>query len=303
MDTVLSALWPIFALLVLGQLGRRYQFPGDGFWLPAEKLTYFVLFPAMLVDKLGRADMSGVPLLEVAIVVVGLLMVGTLICYLIKPWLKVSAPTFTSFYQGSIRFNTYVAIAAAAALLNEQAIAVSAVIIGLMIPLINLLCILVFSMHTSASPSVLGVFKNLLKNPLILACLGGITLNVTGLGVPEMAHSVAALLGSMALPLGLLAVGAGLNLSTLRTGQMTIWASSLVKLLLFPLIVFGLSKAMGFSPEMVGLFTIFAAVPTAPSGYILARQLGGDTEQMAAIITGQTLLSFLSMPIVLSFVL
>jgi malonate transporter len=46
MDTVLSALWPIFTLLVLGQLGRRYQFPGDGFWLPAEKLTYFALFQA-----------------------------------------------------------------------------------------------------------------------------------------------------------------------------------------------------------------------------------------------------------------
>jgi malonate transporter len=303
MDSVLSALWPIFALLVLGQLGRRYQFPGDGFWLPAEKLTYFVLFPAMLVDKLGRADMSGVPLLSVAAVVIGLLLLGTVICYLLKPWLKVSAPAFTSFYQGSIRFNTYVAIAAAAALLDEQAVAVSAVIIGLMIPLINLLCILVFSMHTSASPSVLGVFKNLLKNPLILACMGGITLNVTGIGVPAMAHSVGALLGSMALPLGLLAVGAGLNLSTLKTGQLTIWASSLVKLVLFPLIVFGLSSVLGFSSNTIALFTIFAAVPTAPSGYILARQLGGDTEQMAAIITGQTLLSFLSMPIVLSFVL
>jgi malonate transporter len=303
MDTVLSALWPIFALLVLGQLGRRYQFPGDAFWIPAEKLTYFVLFPAMLIDKLGRADMSGVPIGSVAAVIVGLLISGTIICYLLKPFIKLSEPAFTSFYQGSIRFNTYVAIAAAAALLSDQAIAVSAVIIGIMVPLINLLCILVFSVHTSASPSVIGVLKNLLKNPLILACLLGIALNISGLGVPAMAHSVASLLGSMALPLGLLAVGAGLNLSTLRTGQVGIWVSSLVKLALFPLLIFGLSKAVGFSDEMIALFTIFAAVPTASSGYILARQLGGDTEQMAAIITGQTLISFVTMPIVLSFVL
>lgn len=303
METVLSALWPIFALLVLGQLGRRYQFPGDAFWLPAEKLTYFVLFPVMLIDRLGSADMSGVPVFSIAVAIVVMLLAGSAVCYLLKPWLKLTAAGFTSFYQGGIRFNTYVALAAAAALFQGDAIAISAVIIGIMIPLINVLCILVFSLHTTATPSVKNVVINLSKNPLILSCLLGIFLNTSGLGVPSGFSSVAGLLGAMALPLGLLAVGAGLNLNTLSTGKTAIWVSSVVKLAVFPVIMWLTCWSLGFTAEMTAFMLVFAAVPTASSGYILARQLGGDTELMAAIITGQTLLSFLFMPLVMWFVL
>lgn len=303
MQTVLSALWPIFALLVLGQLGRRYQFPGDSFWLPAEKLTYFVLFPVMLVDRLGSADMSGVPVFSIAVAIITMLLIGTGVCYVLRPWLGLTAASFTSFYQGGIRFNTYVALAAAAALFHNNAIAISAVIIGIMIPLINVLCIMVFSLHTTVSPSVVNVAKNLIKNPLILSCLIGISLNLSGLGIHAGFSSVAGLLGGMALPLGLLAVGAGLNLQTLRTGKLIIWVSAAIKLIVFPLIMWSVCWLLGFSQEMTALMVVFAAVPTAPSGYILARQLGGDTELMAAIITGQTLLSFLFMPLVMLLVL
>jgi hypothetical protein len=44
-------------------------------------------------------------------------------------------------------------------------------------------------------------------------------------------------------------------------------------------------------------------MPTASSAYILARQLGGDAPMMAAIITGQTLLSAITIPLMLGWLI
>jgi malonate transporter len=56
----------------------------------------------------------------------------------------------------------------------------------------------------------------LITNPLILACLIGIGLNVSGIGLPWGSAAVLEILARAALPLGLLAVGAGLRLDALR---------------------------------------------------------------------------------------
>jgi len=46
-----------------------------------------------------------------------------------------------------------------------------------------------------------------------------------------------------------------------------------------------------------------AALPTATSSYILARQLGGDAPLMAAIVSGQTLLAVATIPLILAVLL
>ncbi|WP_028470553.1 AEC family transporter [Neptunomonas japonica] len=303
MLSVLSALWPVFAILILGFVGRRAGFPGNGFWEPAEKLTYFVLFPVLLINKLGSADITGVSILDISIAVVALLLIGTGLCFVVRYWMGLSAAGFTSFYQGSVRFNTYVGLASVSTLYGNEAVAVSAVVIAFMIPLLNLLSIIVFSTQLGRKQGVRGLLATLIKNPLILSCLLGIGLNISGIGIPSAVASVTGLLGSMALPLGLLAVGAGLNLHALRVVQSAVWVSSFIKLLLFPFIMYGICFFMELSSFITGLLLVFAAVPTAPSAFILARQLGGDAEMMAAIITGQVLLSMLTLPIVLGMLI
>lgn len=295
-----QALWPVFALLLVGFLARRYQFPGDGFWEPAEKLTYYVLFPLLLIEKLSRANLAEVAMSQLLLVLALLLASGSVLCYLLRSVLALSAEQFTSFYQGGIRFNTYVGLAVAFALYGGAGVAVSALIIAFMIPVLNLLCILVFTLHTSASAGVKGVLLTLLKNPLIIGCVVGISMSMTGIGLPLLLLPVVQLLTPMALPLGLLAVGAGLNAQALRHAGRVVWVSSVIKLLLFPLLAVFFARLLELSDLVTGLLVIFAAVPTAPSAYILARQLGGDAPMMAAIITGQTLLAMITLPLVLA---
>lgn len=138
-----------------------------------------------------------------------------------------------------------------------------------------------------------------LKNPLILACVVGIALNLSGVGLPLGSDRFLSMLGAASLPLGLLCVGAALQPAYLLGERHALLLNSAGKLLLLPCLV-GLLAWLLQLPALAGaLVVIFFALPTAPSAYILARQMGGDSQLMAGIITMQTLLAALSLPLVL----
>ncbi|MDX2495360.1 MAG: hypothetical protein QNK27_10395 [Desulfuromusa sp.] len=66
-----------------------------------------------------------------------------------------------------------------------------------------------------------------------------------------------------------------------------------------PLTAWGLATYFGLAGNATAVAVLLFAVPTAPSAFILSRQLGGDHVTIASIITVQTGLSFLSLPITL----
>jgi len=57
---------------------------------------------------------------------------------------------------------------------------------------------------------------------------------------------------------------------------------------------------MGLGPTETLVAVLFGAVPTASSAYTLARQLGGDAPLMAAIVTVQTALAFITLPLTMA---
>lgn len=171
-----------------------------------------------------------------------------------------------------------------------------AVAAGFMIVLINLLCVSALSIWGSAKGSLRGFLRDIAGNPLIIACVIGWSLNLSGLGLPGPSGDILEIVGRAALPFGLLAVGAALRLDALHGHLGPILVSSLVQYGFKPLATAVLIGLAGLSGVAAGALVIVFMTPTAPSAYILARQLGGDPETMASIITLQTLLGFAVMP-------
>ena len=101
------------------------------------------------------------------------------------------------------------------------------------------------------------------------------------------------------LPLALLAVGAGLDLATARQAGRQVLAASAIKLLVMPFVAWALCLALGVGPTPTAVAVLFAALPTATSGYIMARKLGGDARLLAAIISAQTVAAAITLPVVL----
>lgn len=298
---ILLVILPVFLLIFLGQLCRRRAFPGDGFWAPAERLTYFVLFPALLAITLAEADFSRLTMLPAALGTAAAILVMTGLALALRPWLGIGGATFTSFYQGIVRLNTYIGLSVAFGLWGEAGLAASAVVLGAVVPLVNFTSTFVLARYgTAAQPSLAGVLRQIATNPLILGILLGAVLNLTGIGPPPVIGDMLRLLGRAALPLGLLAVGAALDLAAARRAKRISGLASLLKLAGLPALAYGLGLAFGAEGVALSVGVLFAALPTATSAYILARQLGGDAAFMANLCTLQTLLALVTLPLVLA---
>ena len=305
MSDFATTLTPIIVLILLGYGLKRARFMSDEVWSGMEKLTYFVLFPVLLVRTLGKQTLAGAPWPSMLLLITVTLLVAAtvlLVWHMLRS--SVSGATFTSVFQGGVRFNTYIALAAAQGLFGAEGLALGSVAVGFLIVVINLLCISVFLVWGKmAVRGVMPFIREVIGNPLIIACMIGWMLSLSGVGLPGVTENILEIIGRAALPFGLLAVGAALKPEVIRGHIKPIMIASIVQFGLKPLLVALLIAEIGLSGVAAGVLIIAFIVPTAPSAYILARQLGGDTEAMASIITFQTLLAFLLMPLLASLML
>ncbi|SFR49345.1 hypothetical protein SAMN05216203_0870 [Marinobacter daqiaonensis] len=300
MPVIVQALIPVFVLIVFGYLFRRWNFPGEGFWLHAERFTYYVLFPAMLIYKLGQARLPASAYGEILVLILAMLVAMTVILVVMQLVWRWPGPVYSSVFQGGIRFNSYVGLAAAGMLLGDEGISLIAVAVAVKVPLLNLLCILMFSLTCRQGQlRLMPVLRAIATNPLIIGSVIGVTWSFFRIGFHPVVAGILAPLSDLALPLGLMCVGAGLQLRALRSASTPFLAASVAKLVVFPALTLGLAMLLGMEGLLVQVAILLAALPTATSSYILARQLGGDAPLMAAIISGQTLLGMITLPLLL----
>lgn len=307
MTDTLAAVLPVFLVILLGFALKRRRWVPDAFWGPAETLTYTVTFPALLTANLAKADMTTVawgPLMSVQALAV-LAVAGAVV--VARPALQrrlgMDASAFTSLFQGTIRPNTYIGLAVAAALLGDQGVTLTAISVAVVVPLVNVLAVSCLARHGDGqSASAARVARGIATNPLILACALGIVLNASGVGLPPVIGPMLEILGRAALPVALLAVGAGLSFRHLGHAAAPVAASAAIKLAVLPLLVWGGCVLAGLDAVTTIVAVLYAGLPCSASSYVLARRMGGDSPLMAGIITAQTLASVLSITVLVGLV-
>lgn len=285
-------LLPDFALILLGFALRRWMRLGDHFWDGLEKLVYFILFPALLVNAIVRTKLdlgAAAPLLLTGL---SAMAGGMLLGYLIRFLFPMKPMVFASIYQCSYRFNSYIGLAVAGLLYGSPGIATMGLIVGVAVPFANLVSVWMLARHGETS-----ICREILRNPLIWATAVGLLLNLAGF---EPHRSVQIFLGRLAdaaIALGLLAVGAALKFQ----GQSGLGRASLylllVKLLALPVMAALLGRQFGLQGLYYDVAVLFAALPTASSAYILAMRMGGDGPRVAWLISASTLASMLTLPL------
>jgi len=298
-DTILSALIPIFALIVLGHGLLRIGVPGSSFWPQLERMVYYVLFPALLIAKLATAPVQAASIVPVAAAVAVTLAAMTVLVLALRRYMPVAGPGFTSIFQGSIRFNTYLGVAAAQALYGAHGVAVAALTLAVLIPLVNVLSVGILTRYAGGHKSLLKMARGIAQNPLIIACVIGIVLNRSGIGLPWETQAILEITGRAALPLGLMTVGAGLQLRMRWHDAAAVGWSLLLKLGAMPLLALIAALIFGLGGLEMRILVLFAALPTATSAYILARQLGGDHGLLASILTVEHVASALTLSVTL----
>ena len=300
MLAVLMSLAPIAAILVLGKASASAKLLSAEGWIGLERITYFVLFPALIVSKLAVADFSDVDW-RMPTVLIGAQVTLGVLSIILGLVFGQGRDRLGVFVQSAVRWNTFIALALAQELMGPQGLALVAVAAAAMIPTANILSVVAL-MQFSGTPVNFGkLLKNLAVNPLVLACVIGLALNVTRLPIPSTLNQVLDLLAQATIALGLLTTGAAIQVKGRSAPLATVGAWSMLRLLGLPLLAGLFALGLGVTGPVLMAMLIATSVPTAVNGTILARQLGADAPLAANLIAAQTVLAIITISAVLWF--
>jgi len=288
-------LLPDFLLIVCGFLVCRFTALDRTVWNATERLVYWLLFPVLLFTAIVRTPLDlgasfGLGLGGWAVVGGGFALTVAL-----RHWPGVDARRLSSGAQVAFRFNSYVALALAERIGGSAGVAWIALLVALCVPLCNLGAVWSLARHGGQN-----TLRELAHNPLIIATVAGLVANLAGLRLPDTAATVLGRIGAAALPLGLMAVGAGLELGGLQKAPRLAAALLSIRHLLLPLVGLGVGLLLGLPAGQAQILVAFAALPTASSCYVLAARMGGDGPYVAGLVTASTLLGMLSVPVALA---
>jgi malonate transporter and related proteins len=299
---------PVFILIILGNILRRIRVPDLSFWDVNDKLVYWVLIPALLFHHISQINFSSSMFYSYGVVILSGLFIVTIVAITLGKLLGYSAESWSSILQGAARHNAFIALAIAGSLFGDAGLAVGAVFMLLYVPSINIVVISIMVSNlnqpgqTDSKKGIANIFVELIKNPFILAMIVGLIFSLIDSEKIVIIHETSGLLGSAALPIMLLTIGAKIKVRDLALKIKPILISNSLKLIAFPIIAYFVAKFMELSQLEVIVAVIFASVPTAASSHALAKQFGGDEQLMTSIVTTQVALSFITIPVILAVI-
>ena len=299
---------PVFLLIILGNFLRRIKVPDISFWEINDKLCYWVLIPALLFHYISQISLSTEMLYSYSVIIYAGFFIAIITVVVLGKLLKYSPERWTSILQGAVRQNAFIALAVTGSLFGDEGLKIASIFMLIYVPSINIIIVTIMvinfgeSKQNSSNNEFKTVFVELSKNPFILAMIIGLMFSLIPQEKLKVIIDTSGLLGSAALPIMLLTIGAKIKVRDLALTITPITISNFLKLIALPMIAFFVANFLGLSETEVIVAVIFAAVPTAVSSHTLARQFGADDQLMTSIITTQVILSFLTIPILLAFI-
>ncbi|MDO6825025.1 AEC family transporter [Marinobacter sp. 1_MG-2023] len=283
---------PVFAMVFIGLGLRRIGWIDDSFVHTASALVFKATLPTLVFLSIIKADLNASlnPNLLIFYLFATLASFG--LTWLWARW-KVVHEDRGVYVQGAFRGNCgIVGLALAANLYGEFGLSAGGILLGIVILSYNALSVIVLTAYQPGhSPQWNRILQDILRNPLILSVFAAIPVAWLDLKLPNWVMTSGDYFASLTLPLALLCIGATISFSALRSDSSTAFSSSLMKMVILPVLCTGAAWAIGFSGPELGLMFLFFASPTAAASFVMAKALGGNDRLAANIIAITTLMA------------
>ena len=303
MSAFLIALLPVILIVALGQLLSTRRWIAPEAFRSIDRLSFLILLPALIVRALANAEFDTAPWQMVVTLIAAQCLMG-LVGLAAYGWPGISRPAIGTIIQSNVRWNTIIALSLGAALFGDEGVALVGLAAAVMIPAANVLSVYALTAHADRPPGVKPrPFLAMTRNPLVIACLIGITLAALHIKIPVALDETLKILANAAIATGLLSAGAGVDLKALGRAGLRTFVWSVVRLVGMPAIVLAIGLMIGLSGLPLAIALLCAATSTAPNSYVLARELGGDTTLAANLIAVQTLLAAITLPLTWALIL
>ena len=307
---VVNLILPVFAVVVTGYVFARLAILPESVGGVLIQFVYYVAIPALLFVVIAQEKIDSLlnwPFIAayggVVAAVFLVVLVGSILS---RKMALASATMLATICVGS---NTaIIGLPLLHSLFGHKIIVLSAItnIIVVALFLVQVFLLEAAGSNDSESEgSKLAHVKNAVLNPIILSVILGVAYAITPLSLPKLVIDYMELLGAALTPCALFAIGMSIKPDTVLKSGATIVFVSVVKLLVVPILVFAAAHMIGLDPLMTIVAVVAAAVPTAKSEYILAKQYHQSEELVAGTIsltTAASIITLILWLVVLSYV-
>lgn len=283
---------PVFLIIALGYAAKKMRIINENFVDVTSKFVFSVSLPALVFMQIAEMDLSKtINFPQILFIYTGTITTFILIWLLSIPFIK-DGRDRSVFIQGAFRSNfAIVGFAIISNLFGTAALGKAAIILAFILPLYNILAVIVLTvpLRQTNQLSFYPIIKEILLNPLIVAVIVGLPFSYFTIKLPSIIATTGNFLSDLALPLALIGIGGSLNLEQIKKASTLAFTSSIIKLILIPLILTTTAYFFGYRGIDLGIMFILFACPTAIVSFIMAEAMGANSKLAGNIILISTL--------------
>ena len=307
---ILNSLIPIFAVIGLGMLLRKREFLTADSTKAFNQFAYFFALPLFLFYKLGTASSSGdqvdsmVFTLITAVAATG--GIAWLAGYLLKIPFRSRGSMIQAAFRGNLAFvGLPLVLFLTADLPAEQKSAFESAVLLTMTPVVlfynvgSVIALAVYNEDTQQKFSYRNMFINLLKNPIIWACIAGAAFQFFRWPIPIPVLHICEIIGASAFAIALIGIGSQLVSIPASNAWKGTVLPTVIKCVACPAFCWAIGMAIGLTGAEFQAVIILAATPTAVSSFVLADQMNADSDLAATSVVICTAFSFVTLSAIL----
>ena len=292
---------PVFAVILTGWIVGYTGYLSRALSDALIHFAYNIAMPALLIVTIAQEPAHSLINWSFLVAFGG----GSLLCFLLV-FVIMSLRTSrniasrTMYGMAASMTNTgFVALPVLSAIYGQRAVlpaAIATVFVAVvMFPIAVILLELGHRDAQGSRTAPMVTVKHVVLNPMAISTLIGMLLSVLGLRMPGPIKAYLSIMADALTPCALFAIGLGLSIDGVRANLGRASLLSAIKLIIMPLIVYGLSVTLRLDPLYTIAAVICAAVPTAKTVYILAGEYHCEEMMVASTVSMTTLLSVTSL--------
>ena len=281
----LNVVAPLCLVMTLGYLLKYIKILDNNSVKVMNNTTFKVFLPILLFYNIYTTDLSSVFNLKLMVFAAISIIVLFAVLILFVPIIEKDNRKIGVMIQGIFRSNFVLfGIPVATSLVGEGKVGTTALLIGIVVPLFNLLCVICLETFRGGNIDVGKIIKGIITNPLIIGAFLGLLLLILNINLPTFIVSTIKDISKMATPLSLMLLGASFSFSDTKKYLKETIIVVLGKLIIVPLIFIPISYYFGFRDVSLLSLMIMFASPTAVSSFQMAIQMDGDSDLASQIV-------------------
>lgn len=282
---------PVFLIIAVGYFARKGKIINEAFVDVTSRFVFLISLPVFVFLKISILDLSQVfEFAQIIFVYAGTILTFILIWIGSIPFIK-EPKDKSAFIQGAFRGNyAIVGLALISNLFGHDALGKATIILAFLLPLYNVLAVIVLTVPKHQGKfHFRSTFIEILLNPLILAVVTALPFSFFKIRLPAMFVSTGQFLADLALPLALVGIGGSLNMENLKRASKLAFTSSIIKIVIIPVILTFVAYLIGYDRVDLGIMFIVFACPTAIASFVMADAMGANSKLAGNIIMITTL--------------